>query len=266
LLLAFLIWVLAASFLAGTETANISVASNSAVKEAIDHQMADSISSSLASKDPPIQILPLGDSITQSNSVHLSYRYALWNELIDAEIDFDFVGTQSSNRNGNPPWPEYKGYVFDRDHEGHSAWRAEQILEELPEWLEGYTPAIVLLHIGTNDAFANQPIPSTVKEIKQIISVLRDDNPEVIILLAQVLPVRDPVSNKWINELNEKIDKIGESESTEESPVVIVDQNSEFDVSEDTYDGIHPDESGEEKMAQKWFDAIIDSLPESNGS
>jgi hypothetical protein len=37
--------------------------------------------------------------------------------------------------------------------------------------------------------------------------------------------------------------------------VILVDQNSGI-TSGDLYDGIHPSATGEEKMAQKWFDAI----------
>jgi lysophospholipase L1-like esterase len=102
-----------------------------------------------------------------------------------------------------------------------------------------------------------------VNEIQQIIGILRDDNPNVTILVAQIIPTRDPASNQRITELNKQIDEMADSESTEESPVVIVDQNSGFDVSQDSYDGVHPNKSGEEKMAQKWFDAIVDSLPKS---
>jgi lysophospholipase L1-like esterase len=258
--LVFIIWVLAASLLVGTGDAKISLANYSAAREAIDSKTPNGLSHLTTLREPPVQILPLGDSITQGNGAHMSYRYSLWTELIDAEIDFDFVGSLSSNSNGNPTWPEYEGYVFDRDHEGHAGWRAEQILEGLPGWLEGYTPAIVLLHIGTNDVLVNQSTESTVKEIKQIINVLQDDNSTVTVFLAQIIPTENPASNRRIDELNKQIDEIAEAESTEESLVVVVDQNSKFDVDEDTYDGVHPNEAGEEKMAQKWFDAIDELL------
>ena len=132
----------------------------------------------------------------------------------------------------------------------------------MPAWLEGYTPDIVLLHLGTNDVFDNQTTLSTISEIGQIIDVLRADNPTVVVLLAKILPTLDPASNQRIDELNQQIDSIALLKSTPESPVVVVDQNLGFSASEDTYDGIHPNLTGEEKMAQKWYDAIIAVLLE----
>jgi acyl-CoA thioesterase-1 len=48
------------------------------------------------------------------------------------------------------------------------------------------------------------------------------------------------------------------TQDTEESPVILVDQYTGFNAATDTYDGIHPNARGEAKMAQKWFDAILE--------
>jgi hypothetical protein len=212
-----------------------------------------------------ITVLPLGDSITSGNSKHMTYRYPLWVKFIDSGfhadgIYFDFVGSQNSNHNGNRVWPDHRGHSFDHDHEGHPGWRAEQILAVLPTWLKGYTPDIVLLHIGTNDVMTNQTTLSTINEIEQIVNVLRADNPKVIVLLAKIIPTRDPILNQRIIELNQRIDGIIMSKSTVESPVVIVDQNLGFNAAEDIDDGLHPNRTGAEKIAQKWFEAIAKAV------
>jgi lysophospholipase L1-like esterase len=210
---------------------------------------------------PTVSILPLGDSITQANLDRQSYRYPLWIKLIDAGISFDLVGSQNSNPQGNPVWPDYHGLSFDRDHEGHGGWRAEQILDSLPLWLNDYTPDIVLLHIGTNDVLDGQSTQSTVDEIKLIIDELRDDNPRVIVLLAKLIPTASPDENQGIVDLNSRMDRIAASKATPVSPVLVVDQNSGFDADQDTYDGIHPNRAGEENIAERWAHAIIQVLP-----
>ena len=63
--------------------------------------------------------------------------------------------------------------------------------------------------------------------------------------------------------LNDAIPQLAKDLSTKESPIIIVDQFSDFDAAADTYDGVHPNESGEKKMAQVWFDAIM-NVVESN--
>jgi len=220
-----------------------------------------------------IKILPLGDSITHANSSYYSYRYNLWKKLIDHDINFDFIGSMDTNFGGNPDWPEYKGLSFDSDHEGHYGWRAEELLYgratapelgDLTDWLEVYTPDIVLLHIGTNDIGAGQSHISTSNEIKQIIDTIRLKNPDVTVLLAKIIP-RSWTYNDIIA-FNEYIEPIAQDKSLPRSPVIVVDQWTGFDYEEDTYDNTHPDASGEEKMAEKWFQAILPCLKDFDGN
>lgn len=209
-----------------------------------------------------ITILPLGDSITQADNTHLSYRYNLWTKLIDDGRLFNLVGSMDNNFGGNPPWPPYLNQNFDQDHEGHYGWRADEILNgvngqgSLSEWLANYTPDVVLIHIGTNDVFHGQSTQSSVAEIEAIIDTLRADNRYVTIFLAKLIPIDSDTYNPGIVELNAKIYKIAIRKRSANSPVKVIDQYSGFDAAVDTYDGVHPNASGEEKMAQKWYDAI----------
>jgi lysophospholipase L1-like esterase len=208
---------------------------------------------------PTVRILLLGDSITRGTNTYPSYRYPLWIKLVGSGRDFDFVGSQNSI---SPVFPDYKGQSFDSDHEGHSGWRADNIVARLPTLLESYTPDIVLLHIGTNDALDNQSTQSTVNEIMQIIDVLRADNPSVKILLAKIIPTSyDQATNYRINDLNSQIEELAAQKYARSSPVIVVDQNSGFFAIQNTYDGVHPNGSGKMQMAQRWFQVIINVLP-----
>ena len=187
-------------------------------------------------------ILPLGDSITQANASQNSYRRALWIKLEDAGYEVDFVGSLDRNYPSVlPPNPD-----FDRDHEGHWGWRADELLSDLPGWLTSYTPDYVLLHAGTNDIFQKQSVSSTVEDLKSIIDTLRDANPNVIILIAQLIPTTpNSFNNDQINLLNAEIPNIISLKHTTQSPVILVDQNTGFDTLTDTYDNVHPNDQGE---------------------
>ncbi len=223
-----------------------------------------------------IKILPIGNSITQLDNQHYSYRYGLWKKLIDEELDFDYVGSMTDHYNcGTPAFPTYNGHTFDTDHEGHWGWRCDEIINgnnssncagsgNLATWLGNYTPDIALIHLGTNDMRLDWNeglgVAETINELKDIINILRADNPNVIILLAKLIPVDGDIFN-WasnIEPLNAEIPSIAIDMQNENSPIVIVDQYSGFDATlgNDTFDGAHPNATGEEKMAQKWFDAI----------
>lgn len=205
-------------------------------------------------------ILPLGDSITQGDAEHLSYRYALWTMLLEEGLDFDFVGTMTGNYTGDPEWPDYQGEEFDRDHEGHWGWHADQLLDDLPEWLEEYDPEIVLLHTGTNDALNDQPAAEIAAEVAEIIEVLRDDVPEVVVLLARPIPTVYDDADAILEQLGDELEDLSVEHSTEESPIVLVDVRSDIDAEDDLYDGLHPNESGEQKLAASWLEALLPYL------
>ncbi|MCA9882868.1 MAG: DUF1593 domain-containing protein [Anaerolineae bacterium] len=202
-----------------------------------------------------IHILPLGDSITQGNIETNSYRRPLWFMLEEAGYEVDFVGSTTSNFEGDPPNPD-----FDVDHEGHWGWRSDEILAELPTWLEDYTPDFALIHLGTNDIFQGVSNETVLANLSQIISLLREDNPSVTILIAQLIP-HTRGDHPSLEAFNEELTPWTDSLTNSDSVIIVVDQASGFDPTVDTYDGVHPNESGDEKMAIVWFQALSDILP-----
>ncbi len=215
---------------------------------------ADAGNASVESGIELVRVMPLGDSITQSNRRHNSYRRPLWFLLQDAGYGVDFVGSMTENYEGGPPNPD-----FDIDHEGHWGWHADEILAEMPTWAEATQPDIVLMHLGTNDLFGGETPESTIDELGQIISVLREVNPDVVVLVATVIP-HNRGNRAAIEPLNELIPTFVEAINTEQSPVVLVDQYTDYSGRDDNFDAVHPNEQGEAKMAQKWFDAMAPFL------
>lgn len=216
----------------------------------------------------PISIVALGDSITHADNGRNSYRRDLWNLLVEAGYPVDFVGTQNTTQ-GRQPFPDSN---FDPDHEARWGWRTDEILNgrpsvpdsgKLSDWLTQYTPDVALVHLGSNDAFQGNSAKSTIEELRQVIQILRADNPNVTIFLAQIIsvvnrvsPVRDQTRNERVMELNALIPALVESEDSAESPVILVDQFTGFDAVADNYDGVHPNLEGEAKMAARWFEAL----------
>ncbi|HEY5749433.1 MAG TPA: GDSL-type esterase/lipase family protein [Chryseolinea sp.] len=218
--------------------------------------------------DQPVRIMPLGNSITQGNVSNMSYRYTLWKMLIDDNIAFDFVGSQSTNYQGNNPgYADYKGKTFDRDSEGHWGFRADELAAGLPVWLTGKMPDIALVHCGTNDMYQRQTVQSTADDIRNIIHILRSVNPSIKILLAKIIPMSPPAPADAVGigvdilALNKQIQAISQEEDTQASPIYLVDQYSGFNVNTDLLvDGIHPNAKGENKMAKQWHEMLIQIL------
>ena len=55
------------------------------------------------------------------------------------------------------------------------------------------------------------------------------------------------------------MDGIADAKTTLQSPVIVVDHYTGFSLT-DLSDPYHPGDTGEENMAQKWFDGILDTL------
>ena len=172
----------------------------------------------------------------------------------------------STNFGGNPAWPRYHSQNMDPQHEGHWGWETNEILAgrpgagKLATWLQSYTPDVVLLHLGTNDALNGHSTGSTVAELEQVILTLQADNPAVVVLLAKLIPSTD-VNASRIPLLNAEIEGIARRRQTKLSRMVVVDQWTGFDPLTDLYDPWHPDASGEAKMAQNWFEALMAAPP-----
>ncbi len=211
--------------------------------------------SKAAQSENPTRIMPLGDSITQGDKNHNSYRRLLWIQLRQAGYNVDFVGSKRENFQGSSPLSD-----FDQDHEGHWGWRVDQILEKINGPARTSKPDIVLIHLGTNDINQEQSLDSTIEELRQLIQTLRNNNPRVKTLIAQVIPCGEEAK---IRQFNRLIGDLAKEINTQESPVIAVEQFSGFNAAAgfDTYDGCHPNESGEQKMADRWFTALKKVLP-----
>ena len=195
--------------------------------------------------------MPLGNSVTQADQNHNSYRRPLWRKLQAGGYPVDFVGSQSSNFNGPPPNPD-----FDLNHEGHWGWRVDELLVFARNWAAAAQPNVVLVHAGSNDMLQNQSINGTRDELGQLIDQLRLGQPSIKILLAQLIPTAITSANSNITALNALLPTLAQQKTTTQSPVIIVDQNTGFDANTDTYDRVHPTATGEEKMATRWYAAL----------
>lgn len=207
----------------------------------------------------PVKIMPLGDSITGSPGC---WRALLWKDLADNGFtDIDFVGTA---------FHQGCAFDYDADHEGHGgAWAASVAKNnELVGWLSATNPDIVLMHFGTNDIWNTyMPIDDIIAAFTTLVNQMRQNNPDMIILVAQIIPLepRNPLAKcnecpQRIIDLNNKIPAWAQGLSTNRSPIVVVDHWNGFDAGTDTDDGVHPNDAGIRKIADNWYGPLSSIL------
>ncbi|MEV0649575.1 cellulose binding domain-containing protein [Phytomonospora sp. NPDC050363] len=204
----------------------------------------------------PVRVMPLGDSITAGPGC---WRALLWDRLrTGGHTDVDFVGGVADGGGCN------YGFGYDGDHEGHSGLAATTLASngQLPSWLAAARPDVVVMHLGTNDMWGGWiPTDDVVGAFTTLVGQMRAHNPAMRIVVAQIIPMHgcdtcpaDAVA------LNERIPAWAAGLTTAASPITVVDQWSGFDVAADTYDGVHPTDSGFRKMADRFHPAVAAAL------
>lgn len=188
-----------------------------------------------------VRVMPLGDSITDGFNVPGGYRIDLWQSLVDGGYTVDFVGSQSNG-------PASLG---DRDHEGHSGWRIDQIDANIVPWLQQTNPRRVLLHIGTNDMVQNPD--GAPARLSALIDRITATAPDTEVFVATIIPL--PTLDATVRSYNAAIPGIVQSKVDAGQQVHLVDMFSALTAA-DLADGVHPNAGGYAKMAAVWFDAL----------
>ncbi|MEN6517916.1 MAG: carbohydrate-binding protein [Methanospirillum sp.] len=214
--------------------------------------------------DAVVKIMPLGDSITRggpdADTPFASYRYYLDDSLRASGHGADFVGSLSSS---------YTKFVFDQNHEGHGGYTTGMMVgtssfSPLAAWLAASpTPDIVLLHVGTNDALNGVPVATRLANVRSIIGLLRQKNPKVRVMVAQIIPTGNATLNRnsGLVDYNSALPSLAAGISTAASPVTVVDLSAGYaGVADNQPDGIHPKATGERKMATAWQRALAPVL------
>jgi len=195
----------------------------------------------------PIRIMPLGDSITygSSSTNTVGYRRPLYQSLAGAGYSVDFVGSQADGSLTD----------FDRNHEGHRGWRADEIRDNITGWFNSTPADVVLLHIGTNDISQNQTAASTAAEIGQIlddIDAWETTNNQVWVVLARIINRNDWRSGTTTT-LNGLIQALADTRIADGDRIVAVNMESALSYPGDLADTVHPNDTGYGKMATVWF-------------
>ncbi|MET0151725.1 MAG: SGNH/GDSL hydrolase family protein [Candidatus Binatia bacterium] len=196
----------------------------------------------------PIRIMPLGDSITEGRSGDATWRYWLQKSLEAEGCVVDYVGSRRGVLHGAPRFSD-----FDPDHEGHWGWTTAEVLAEIDRWAADARPAIVLLHLGTND-LRGEP-ERIAANLAAIVASLRRASPAVEIYLARLIPLAG-APEEVMKRANDAISRLAAERDRPDSRLIAVDQYTGFDPRTDSYDGVHPNESGERKMAGRWLEAL----------
>lgn len=198
----------------------------------------------------PVKIMCLGDSITGSPGC---WRALLWRNMQNAGFtNVDFVGTLQ---------PQGCGFTYDGENEGHGGILATNMADQnqLPPWLSQTSPDIIMMHLGTNDCWSARATSVILTAFSKLVDQMRANNPNMKILVAKIIPMNPTGGSacaecpQRVIDLNNALPAWAAGKTTAQSPITLVDQWTGFSTATDTYDGVHPNDAGNVKIADKWF-------------
>ncbi|MDB9529518.1 GDSL-type esterase/lipase family protein [Oscillatoria sp. CS-180] len=214
------------------------------------------------------KVMPLGDSNTEGwdegrgrsrdplySAAHEGYREDLWDDLEALGVKADFVGSLS-----NGPTT-----LEDKDHEGHAGAPIGFIRSNITTYLSNGSPDIVLLMIGTNNG--GSPGETIANELNDLINdILSNGSFSGTLMVSTVPPIvpagrfPDRVAN--IEDYNSRVQGVVQSFNSDR--VVFVNAGGQLtldDMADISVDGgLHPNQTGYAKIADAWYDAILDNL------
>jgi lysophospholipase L1-like esterase len=211
------------------------------------------------------KIMPFGDSITDGYGVPGGYRIELFRLAHQAGKNVTFVGSQS-----NGP-AQVDGVTFPPRHEGHSGWTIDSvggrtgISTLVSSVMPTYTPHVITLMIGTNDANDNYDMANAPKRLGNLIDSIYAQLPSVLLVVAQIVPTQDDTINARIQAYNAGIPAVVQARADAGKHIRLVDMypvianNASYKTAllADTW---HPNAAGYALIGAAWYGVLSDVL------
>jgi hypothetical protein len=216
----------------------------------------------------PVRLWVLGDSTAGSPGC---WRALLWRQLTtDGYTNIDFVGTLS---------PPNCGFTYDGENDGHWGYLVTEVSSgnykrpqegTIEQWLAKSNPDVAIIHFGTNDAWNNIAPARVTDGFTIILGKIRANNPKAYVIISQIINLYPRSGGcgdcpQRVQALNAAIAQWAPLHSTADSKIVVVDQFTGFTPATDTDDGVHPNSSGNAKMAAKFLNPVKDAITAKGG-
>jgi lysophospholipase L1-like esterase len=216
-----------------------------AIDDANNAGLSAAVSIAIEAAGAPVKVMPLGDSITDGFQVPGGYRIDLWQKFLLAGQSVDFVG---SGNNGPPA-------LGDKDHEGHSGQRIDQIASQLNPWLAAYQPRIILLLLGANDVAQNFPAATIKARLEALLDQIAAQLPTAHVIVSSLTPLGPAAWNLVAQDVNAAIPGMVAARVAQGKKLSFADNYAALTAA-DLDDGVHPNAAGYSKMANVWHAAL----------
>ncbi|MEU6259990.1 SGNH/GDSL hydrolase family protein [Streptomyces sp. NPDC047043] len=211
-----------------------------------------------------LRFMPVGDSMTIGSAGEHTWRYRMWEHLRETYGGpFALVGPREAlydKATDSPTSYEYADPDFFR---AHLAGWGEGWLHMAPligEAVRAHRADVLLVSLGLIDLGFYTNAEQTAENARRFVAEARSANSRIRMVVLPVIPnVRaadDTPFAAQVTRFNELLAKAVADLDEPRSPLLLASPPPSYDIHLDTYDGTHPNASGEHKIAAAYADAM----------
>jgi hypothetical protein len=215
---------------------------------------------------PGMRYLFVGDSMTVGAAGDYTWRYRMWQHLRGLGEPFSVVGPRTAlydTAAGDAVSEDYADPGFPPHARRHLAGWGEgwiQMVPQIGDTVREHRPDVLLISLGLIDLGFYTDAEQTAVNVERFIAAARTARPRVRMVLLPVIPNTradlDPDFADQCAELNVRLAKAVADHDSPGSPLLLASRPDAYDILLDTYDGTHPNVSGEHKLAAAFAGAM----------
>lgn len=206
----------------------------------------------------------VGDSMTIGSAGEHTWRYWMWRHLCAAHgAPFKIVGPRETlydKATEAPTSYEYAEPDFPRRHLAGWGEGWQHMVPLIADAVTAHRADVVLVSLGLIDLGFYTNAEQTSDNVRRFVAEARRANPRVAVAVLPVIPnVRaeaDPDFAAEVDRFNELLAKTVADLDTAASSLLLASPPAAYDIHLDTYDGTHPNEHGERKLAAAFAGAM----------
>lgn len=208
--------------------------------------------------------MPVGDSMTIGSAGEHTWRYRLWQHLRDTYgRPYALVGPREALYDKAADAPvsyEYADPDFPRAHLAGWGEGWTHMAPLIGEAVRAHRADVLLVSLGLIDLGFYTDAEQTAANVRAFVAGARAANPRVRMVLLPVIPnVRadtDAPFAAQVSLFNELLAKAVADLDEPRSPLLLAAPPDGYDIHRDTYDGTHPNASGEHAIAGAFAEAM----------
>lgn len=208
--------------------------------------------------------MPVGDSMTIGSAGEHTWRYRMWQHLRDTYGGpFALVGPRETlydKATEAPSSYEYADTDFPRAHLAGWGEGWQHMAPLIADAVRAHRADVLLVSLGLIDLGFYTNAEQTAENVRAFVAEARTANPRVRIVVLPVIPnvraTNDAPFAAQVTRFNELLAKAVADLDEPRSPLLLASPPPSYAIDLDTYDGTHPNASGEHKIAAAFADAM----------